>query len=1151
MAIINPTWVNKQIGSFQTAEEMNGLAVAIKNNATELETNITNTNAKVDKTTTVNGKPLSSNITLDKTDIGLGNVNNTSDLNKPISTSMQLALDGKANTTVNIIAGNGLTGGGTVIENVTLNVVSVDDGITVNADNIKLNTIDDLVSESTTKPLSAAQGRTLNLTKVSKSGNESIGGIKTFTESPVVPNPVNDTDAVNKDYVDVHITNLSNPHQVNKVQIGLGNVDNTSDINKPVSTLQQAAIDSATGGFSSHLLDTNNPHNVTATQVGLGNVNNTSDMDKPVSTAINNALDLKANKTTMITAGQGLNGGGTLATNRTIDVVCSDDSITVAVDSLKVNTVNDLDTLSPTRPLSASQGYTLNNTKVNKSTTITAGNGLVGGGDLSLSRTLDVASADDGILVNVDNVKLNIVNDLVTTSATRPVSATQAKALQDTKVTKTGDETIAGIKTFTSIPKIPTTTPTLNEQVASKKYVDDVNAINVADEKTMFPAIAYNKRVLLDSGTVISKQSVIDGYKTMIDLLPNTKLLYNFNSGVKTRTVGINSYLTKAYDMGINTLDGTQIVESSQPFLSGGISPNESRRLKFNSGTSKSVQYTLMNFSNSSSWSLTIVIKLNKYRSYISFGNSYLYFTSTNTTISIGGGTEITASYIAEIGKTIVCNLMYDNGNIRFVVNGIVISNLTSLNATLFNIINNSVTYPIDGELYHYQLFDKVLNKTEIINTYNYLRSQYPEIESVAIGNQVWSTSNYEGIVTGNGTVIPEVQSASTSVAPELITNQSDREFTSDTLWWSKVGTATIHDGICTIYSSDGIVNAYLRRDNLLSIGKMYSFSYTISANRSGYLAIESTGTGIDLQLDSTIGTHIVQFRSNSTNFVIKRYYGTTVDIDIDNISIKEIGWSDLTTPAWCYYNNDPALGSVYGKLYNYYAVQAIAANPPKGWRVPTNNDFTQLSNYLGGSTIAGGKLKKDGLVYWTSPNSGATNESGFSAIAGGYRVDNGSFVVLTYNSVFMSSDGYRALVRQDDPTLSIASSPLLNYGRSIRLLRNEPAGDQVQSIKIDSFTTNITEGTANKDISIPFGYVVDNISVLATTAITDFKCQLLNTSGVLQSVLLEGKTADAGVKINYKVYTDQVYQFTDPVLRFNCAGNTGLEIVINLTKIS
>lgn len=95
-----------------------------------------------------------------------------------------------------------------------------------------------------------------------------------------------------------HTANTSNPHGVTKTQVGLGNVDNTSDVNKPVSSATTAAIVAAAavvaGDLATHEADTANPHGVTKTQVGLGSVDNTADADKPVSSATQSALDLKA-----------------------------------------------------------------------------------------------------------------------------------------------------------------------------------------------------------------------------------------------------------------------------------------------------------------------------------------------------------------------------------------------------------------------------------------------------------------------------------------------------------------------------------------------------------------------------------------------------------------------------------------------------------------------------------------------------------------------------------------------------------------------------------------------------------------------------------------------------------------------------------------
>jgi uncharacterized protein (TIGR02145 family) len=103
--------------------------------------------------------------------------------------------------------------------------------------------------------------------------------------------------------------------------------------------------------------------------------------------------------------------------------------------------------------------------------------------------------------------------------------------------------------------------------------------------------------------------------------------------------------------------------------------------------------------------------------------------------------------------------------------------------------------------------------------------------------------------------------------------------------------------------------------------------------------------------------------------------------------------WANLTTGAWCYYNNDPANGAIYGKLYNWYAVNDPRGLAPEGWHVPSDAEWNTLIDYIdpsanGGWTIpniAGGKMKLTGTTRWLNPNTGATNESGFSGLPGGY----------------------------------------------------------------------------------------------------------------------------------------------------------------------
>jgi uncharacterized protein (TIGR02145 family) len=94
--------------------------------------------------------------------------------------------------------------------------------------------------------------------------------------------------------------------------------------------------------------------------------------------------------------------------------------------------------------------------------------------------------------------------------------------------------------------------------------------------------------------------------------------------------------------------------------------------------------------------------------------------------------------------------------------------------------------------------------------------------------------------------------------------------------------------------------------------------------------------------------------------------------------------------PAWCYYNNDPANGLKYGKLYNWYAVNDPRELAPAGWTLSSDADWAELAYYLKGQSVAGIKMKT--ISGWSDGNNG-TNESGFKGLPGGYRVENGTFL--------------------------------------------------------------------------------------------------------------------------------------------------------------
>jgi uncharacterized protein (TIGR02145 family) len=107
---------------------------------------------------------------------------------------------------------------------------------------------------------------------------------------------------------------------------------------------------------------------------------------------------------------------------------------------------------------------------------------------------------------------------------------------------------------------------------------------------------------------------------------------------------------------------------------------------------------------------------------------------------------------------------------------------------------------------------------------------------------------------------------------------------------------------------------------------------------------------------------------------------------------LSDVNWSSTTTGAYAVYNNDAANNISYGKLYNWYAIADPRNVCPTGWHVPSDAEWTTLTTFLGGESVAGGKMKSTGTQFWVSPNVGATNESNFTGLPGGYRYDSGTY---------------------------------------------------------------------------------------------------------------------------------------------------------------
>ena len=154
---------------------------------------------------------------------------------------------------------------------------------------------------------------------------------------------------------------------------------------------------------------------------------------------------------------------------------------------------------------------------------------------------------------------------------------------------------------------------------------------------------------------------------------------------------------------------------------------------------------------------------------------------------------------------------------------------------------------------------------------------------------------------------------------------------------------------------------------------------------------------------------------------------------------VQDTTWAKLTTGAWCYYENKTANGTNYGKLYNWYAVNDPRGLAPKGYHIPTEAEWTILTDYLGGETIAGTKMKS--TSGWDN-NGNGTNTSGFAGLPGGCRNYYGNFrFVGADGGWWRSSEGNpdNAWCRflDDDTGYVSRSSRYKQYGSSVRCLRD------------------------------------------------------------------------------------------------------------------
>jgi len=278
---------------------------------------------------------------------------------------------------------------------------------------------------------------------------------------------------------------------------------------------------------------------------------------------------------------------------------------------------------------------------------------------------------------------------------------------------------------------------------------------------------------------------------------------------------------------------------------------------------------------------------------------------------------------------------------------------------------------------------------------------------SIGDDNVVWNAFLEEGhgysvrCMKGEGKVANQAPQQPSSPSP---VNDATKISTSTTFSWTSSDpeldplTYDVYLGVSsnptTKVGSDLIVNNYSPAG--LSAGVQYYWKIVAKDNKNNsktgpvwtFTTAGTTPGGIydadgNAYSSVTIGTQVWL----TSNLRTTKYNdGTAIPLVTDNTA-----WKNLSTPGYCWYDNNAAANmGTYGALYNWYTLNTKKLCPA-GWHVPSDAEWTTLSSSLGGEMIAGAKLKETGTTHWSSPNT-ATNTTGFTALPGGGRYDNGTF---------------------------------------------------------------------------------------------------------------------------------------------------------------
>jgi uncharacterized protein (TIGR02145 family) len=320
-----------------------------------------------------------------------------------------------------------------------------------------------------------------------------------------------------------------------------------------------------------------------------------------------------------------------------------------------------------------------------------------------------------------------------------------------------------------------------------------------------------------------------------------------------------------------------------------------------------------------------------------------------------------------------------------------------------------------------------------------YVRAYATNSGGTSYGNEISFTATIE-LPTLTSLAITSV-TATTASSGGNITDDGGASVTARGVCWSTSPNPTISNDKTT----DGLgTGAFI--SNMTGLTPTTTYYVRVYATNSAgtsyttaliFKTFTGTVTDIDGNIYNTITIDTKLWMAENLK-TIKYNDGTAIPLVTDGAA-----WVALTTPGYCWYNNNAVTyKATYGALYNWYTVNT-GKLCPTGWHVPTDTEWTTLTTYLGGVSVAGGKMKETGTSHWLSPNTGATNESGYTALAGGYRYfNNGLFHEVGESGQWWSSSVYSSttawyLFMGYNYSYTCRLSNPNQYGFSVRCLKD------------------------------------------------------------------------------------------------------------------